>query len=171
MYIVFVTHASAEKEDPRALTEEGKKEALSAASRIKELLQKLKPSVEITKLVSSPKLRCTQTINIVAKELIKNGLIKSGRIGINKRTELGVFPIDAHSLQKVLKEEVIREEGAMLVGVHADLGNALPVSTSITGRSPEGFFASRPVIAILNYSKNIVEHCETYSPEGWQPLI
>lgn len=168
MRILFVTHATASKEGERSLTETGVQEAKMVARRIEDILGE-QPG--ITKAISSPKIRCVQTISVILEEL---GL---SNIAIEEIKSLGKWPVSGETLSDEVSRIATEDHGTLLVGVHADLGMALPQKDRVWGRADKGQFESRPVVAIVDYDPEIpwpehgISRCEILSSNKWENLL
>jgi len=144
MRIIFVTHAEALDAPPRLLSKSGRKQAKSTAKLIKELLG---DDFKISKAVSSPAVRCIETSLIILNELSGK---KMRRLDTDPRLMAAKEPMEPDQLSRAIVDYAC---DGVLVTLHSDLANALPIRDKIKNAS-DGWFNTRPVLAIVDWEKD-----------------
>jgi hypothetical protein len=136
---VLVTHAETTDEAPRRLSETGIGSAERAAARITEIMG---GGWRVKKAVSSPAVRCVETALVIGSALSDE---KLRRIDTDPRLMAARDPMDGPQLFGALADYAC---DGLLVTLHADLANALPIKGGV-GKAEGGWFQVRPVIAVL----------------------
>lgn len=173
MLLTCITHAGArdKKHAFRGLTEQGRREALSAAERFRELAGEEMPRIEV--VVSSPKARCLETAIVFVKAISDFGLVETSEVQVDASLKAG--SITGDELYNLANSIEARH---LLVSAHADLAKALPAGAALaSGVVKDGWFTTRPILFTIDYEvgqpwhKARVLYCEGYSDGGWQALL
>lgn len=153
MWIIAITHAST-REVPspslKALSEAGREQIKTLAQQFRDLVPNTVPlgeNLKIDRIVTSPLARCVETAVLFADELRE--FTQTGEVQISAR-------IKARKGAQLSPEELlttIKEADAdcLVLSLHADLAGALPAGADVTVESENGWFKTRPVLAVLNY--------------------
>lgn len=173
MLITGITHADARgKKHPfRGLTEQGWREAASAAARFRKLVEEDIPPIGV--IVSSPKARCLETAVLFAKALSDLGLMATSEVQVDAGLRAG----------SIMGDEIAGLANRfatphLLVSGHADLARALPAATELLPTAvKDGWFTTRPVLFTIDFEpgqlweKARVLYCVGYVDEEWLSLL
>ncbi len=183
MHMICVSHAEARVVDPpfifRALTEQGRREMRAAAAGVRERLEEVVPALAageagIGRIVSSPLARCVESLLVFADEL--QDLTKTSEIEcdvrLRERRGCRLLPDELVSVVNAKPVSVA------LLGTHGDLAGALPRRTGLREEAAhEGWFAKRPVVAVLEYEPHTpwdsarVTFCHAFAAEIGEDLL
>jgi hypothetical protein len=135
----IVTHAKTSRRPPRRLSVTGRYEVEQVVDMIK---GRMGEKYRIEKAVSSSAARCLDTAMLCLEEIGAEGV-----------TRIETDPRLARLDSPAKLEGVIRDnaQAGLAIFCHADLGSVLPQKARIKG-VVDGWFAHRPVLAILDWS-------------------
>lgn len=182
MLVLAVTHPDSAARSPRSLSEGGRQQALWAAKRLREFVDK---KVVLVAALSSPKTRCLETAILVAREFgetTKSETTSFDRINVRPELEEAKNPITPEALKQILDgvtkdieiAQHITSDSAVLISMHGDLANALSESVTPAPRfASDGWFNVRPVIAVCDFveSRLSVRSCEVLQAGSWTACL
>lgn len=154
MLLSGITHADARdgKKHPfRGLSKQGRKESKKAADRFKKLVEawtneRGEPVPAVDVVVSSPKVRCLETVILMAKAASQ--LTATSEVQVRPALKAGA--ITGRELADLANEV---EAQHMLVSGHADLVQALPEQVELAPEAAKnGWFTTRPVLFVIDYA-------------------